>query len=208
MATKSNAEKGGGTRGQKAAGAPRSSRSHPKRPYPYTGDLAKPLDLSPLAMCAMAIGTPLDVSLPSGTPVAVERARRLMLLFDWHGVDLGDWCGLAVKLADAHVPGLQISGPRPRRGRPPTFKAAPKRTGRPVLWDDASLRDLVYMADDWKRRQRERGEERTPDIAFVRFLLNLFEPGTEKQAASKRKKAEHKYAIQLSRARQVVSKTY
>lgn len=61
-----------------------------------------------------------------------ERYRRMIQLFDAHGVKHGDWEALCFALADAHVTGFQF--------------ANEKR--RPLDWDDFKLAELYLAVED------------------------------------------------------------
>ena len=101
------------------------SKSSKRRAKPrvYTGDLAEPI-YEPIAGGA--------ISKEMRKKFAEQRASarqfaNLKRLFDWYKIDLSaihPWANLAIALAEAHVPGMQvIYESRPKRGRRQSWKA-------------------------------------------------------------------------------------
>ena len=193
----------------------RRRSTRPKQPNPYTGELAKPLEMSPyLHMVGWRLA-PGDL-LPRDTPEYLVQARRVELLFEHYQVKSGDWHSLAMKLAAVHVPGLQVVAPtmpKRRRGRPRKLAKSPrlglgqiavpqsaserKKGGHPVFWSPKHLKAIKIMADRWQAQEREKGKKRPTDIAFVRWYCA--------HEGLDRTDAERALASALSRARKPVS---
>ncbi|MNJ40733.1 hypothetical protein D3C77_356330 [compost metagenome] len=74
----------------------------------YSGDLAKPMKLAPLA----PLYTPKQCDARSKAHID-ELERRMSLLFESHGVVAGDWKNLCWSLA-LDLPGFQLAGPECR----------------------------------------------------------------------------------------------
>ena len=85
----------------------------------YTGDLAAPIELTAFVGC-------LDGSEAAFKRRLLEQlGLKMGKLFDWHKIDPSApdaWTFLALKLAMAHVPGMQIRCERRKRGRRPSWK--------------------------------------------------------------------------------------
>lgn len=79
--------------------------------FKYEGDLNKPIPAPPYDAVKSASGRAEIAQILSDL-----QQWKLSLLFDAHGVSQGDWQSLCLALAEAHVPGMQIT--RGRRGRP------------------------------------------------------------------------------------------
>jgi hypothetical protein len=86
----------------------------------YTGDLATPIYMP------VVVGGPNESEAEFKQRLLEQRALKLNKLFDWHAIDPdGPDAGmhLALELAMAHVPGMQVHHePRKRRGRKRTWK--------------------------------------------------------------------------------------
>src|SRR5262249_44803461 len=88
----------------------------------YTGALAQPIYVEDYYKFTGGLGQPIQAS--DIAAIIKERAQRVQLLFGHYKIDLSDeqrWQRLAMRLALAHVPGLQVAN-RPKRGRKPTWK--------------------------------------------------------------------------------------
>lgn len=102
----------------------------------YTGKLAKPLECSSLLGLLIL---PKDRRTEIIKKNAMEKAYRLLLLCDHHGVERCNWFGLALKLAEAHVPGL---------------REAKGFAGRPKIWGPLELAHLKIAIDDLMEQHR------------------------------------------------------
>ena len=96
--------------------------AHKRRAPNYPGALAQPIYLEdhykPTGPLGQAIWEPDDAA------ISKRAEEKMRLLFEHHKIDPSDeqsWKKLAISLAFAHVPGLQIAN-RPKRGPKPTWK--------------------------------------------------------------------------------------
>jgi hypothetical protein len=90
----------------------------------YTGRLAKPVTRSPQHLL---LADALLEQNEHGHRATTEALAKLPDLFAAHGQDDGDWIGLALSLAFAHVPGFKMVDP-------------PGRRTKWTAWDKAELR--------------------------------------------------------------------
>jgi len=88
----------------------------------YTGALAQPIYVEDYYKFTGPLGQPIWE--PDIDAIRKRAAEKMRLLFEHYKIDPSDeqsWQNLAMSLALAHVPGLQLAN-RPKRGRKPTFK--------------------------------------------------------------------------------------
>ncbi|HQU48368.1 MAG TPA: hypothetical protein PLM09_04425 [Casimicrobiaceae bacterium] len=106
-----------------------ATKRKPRTHKPYTGALARPIPYVPregkmLARALLAsagasdeiVGRLRAESEQADTARAQVIAEKVLLLFDHFGIAVGDWVGLVLALARAHVPGFhEEQVPRGRR---------------------------------------------------------------------------------------------
>ncbi|NWL80579.1 hypothetical protein DM872_27380 [Pseudomonas taiwanensis] len=98
------------------------------KPRQYTGDLAGPIRPKPLGLLAGP-----EEFAAQAREIQAEQERRLVLLFEAHGVEAGDWWGLGSCLV-LDLPGFQIEfGPGP---------------GRPQVWHTLARAILVVSIEE------------------------------------------------------------
>jgi hypothetical protein len=88
----------------------------------YTGALAQPIYSEDHYKFTGGLGQPIRE--PDAAAGIKEGVEKILLLFKHYKIDPSDeqrWQKLAVSLALAHVPGLQVAN-RPKAGRPSTWK--------------------------------------------------------------------------------------
>jgi len=189
MTTKSNTLRRGNTPAEKLAEAMRLGRG-------YTGDLARPIEVARRGSAATLLLGPAENLRDGSDERIAELLRRLILLFEWHKVAIGDFPRLAMALAETHVPGFQFTTPRRKRGRPSKLQNAlladarklakdpastdlqtlklleqrQRKPGRPHLLSPEGQRYLVLAADKWRKLQRANGVKRPSDAGFARHL--------------------------------------
>src|SRR5262249_36971977 len=86
----------------------------------YTGALAQPIYLEDHYKFTGGLGQ--SIQEPDVAKMSKRAVEKMWLLFEHYKIDLSDeqsWQELALSLALAHVPGLQVAN-RPKRGRKPT----------------------------------------------------------------------------------------
>ncbi len=93
----------------------------------YSGDLSQPIPCKALGLLASE-----TAKSELANAITREKYRRMLLLFDAHGVSHGDWKKLCFALAESHVPGLKI---------------AKGRSGRKQKWTDYDRAMLVIAVD-------------------------------------------------------------
>jgi hypothetical protein len=196
---------------ERLADAMRAGALARRRAGPYSGALARPIDLKQCDVAA--IPNQLAAAFQA---VAHVRAARVPLLFEWHGIEPGDWQGLALALARAHVPGFQESAPawaKPRRGRPRKVRNAlfeamrtPRQSGRPARWTPDLLHELLATADRWRETERKAGR-RASDRAFVEWLCGQHAKNTGERPRVVISRESGALRNALSRARRAVSKS-
>lgn len=87
----------------------------------YTGDLATPI-YEPVAA---VVGGPGESEAEAMRQIAEQLGLKLNKLFDWYAIDPARpdaWMCLALKLALAHAPGMQVRHELRKRGRKRTWK--------------------------------------------------------------------------------------
>jgi hypothetical protein len=88
----------------------------------YAGALAQPIYLEDHFKFTGGLGQPIQE--PDVAAISKERVEKMRMLFEHYKIDPSDeqsWQKLAMSLALAYVPGLQLAN-RPKRGRKSTFK--------------------------------------------------------------------------------------
>ncbi len=93
----------------------------------YSGDLSQPIPHQTIGLLA-----PETEKSELNNAITREKYRRMILLFDAHGVSYGDWENLCFALAESHVPGL---------------KTAKGKSGRKQKWCDYDRAMLVIAVD-------------------------------------------------------------
>lgn len=96
--------------------------------FTYTGDLAKPIEPPSIGLLMTD-----DQIAEIARALFQEEARRMVLLFDAHNIQNGDWRALCFALAKNHVPG---------------FKMAKGRAGAPKKWHDYDRAMLVLAVEE------------------------------------------------------------
>ena len=88
----------------------------------YTGALAQPIYLEDHYKFSGGLGQ--AIWEPDDAAISKRAEEKMRLLFEHHKIDPSDeqsWKKLAISLAFAHVPGLQLAN-RPKAGRKPMWK--------------------------------------------------------------------------------------
>jgi hypothetical protein len=114
-----------------------------RRAPEYTGALAQPIYLEDFYKFTGGLGQPIQET--DVAAVGKRAVEKMRLLFEHYKIDPNNeqsWQELALSLALAHVPGLQVAK-GPKRGRKPTWKAG--------LGDE-----WVRAVDDVKSRTNKR----------------------------------------------------
>jgi len=117
----------------------------------YTGALAQPIYLEDHYKFTGGLGQPIQE--PDVAAIRSERWEKMPMLFEHYKIDPSDeqsWRKLAMSLALAHVPGLQVVN-RPKPGRKSTWKAG--------LGDE-----LVRAIDDVKSRTGMRTKDAIAEL--------------------------------------------
>lgn len=198
----------------------------------YTGDLARPIHLG---LKELSPGPSDNLSSSSALRqkaeeiIDRERSRRLELLFEWHNVTAGDYVGLALALAFAHVPGMQVTMFERKRGRPSVSRKewdslqknhpgantllllmhvankGPKgKVGAPQKWPPEVLEYLVLEADRWKDAQRKAGVQRPSDRGFIEAILKI-KPATRRgKSATAKGRSRGAWLSALARGRKMI----
>src|SRR5262245_9641683 len=166
----------------------------------YTGALAQPIYVEDYYKFTGGLGQPIQA--PDIAAIIKERAQRVQLLFGHYKIDLSDEQRngrLAMRLALAHVPGLQVAN-RPKPGRKPTWKTGlgdewvravddvKSRTGKSITkaiaellkepkWGKYSARMLEIRYWEARRRQRALASLREAWLNEVNIAFGLKRPG-------------------------------
>jgi hypothetical protein len=105
----------------------------------YTGDLATPIEP------AGVFGSPDESEDEVKRRLVEQLALKSNKLFEWYGIDPNGpdaWMNLALKLAVAHVPGMQIRHEPRKRGRKRTWKDG---LGSELIRDVAALQQTKKL---------------------------------------------------------------
>jgi hypothetical protein len=166
----------------------------------YTGALAQPIYVEDYYKFTGGLGQAIQAS--DIAAISKERVERVRLLFGHYKIDPSDeqrYGKLAVRLALAHVPGLQVAN-RPKRGRKPTWKTGlgdelvravedvMSRTGKSTKeaiaelrkepkWGKYSARSLEIRYWEARRRQRALASLREAWLNEVNIAFGLKRPG-------------------------------
>lgn len=129
----------------------------------YTGKLAKKIIFSQGTL------------LTSPRPPMAELIEKLPNLFDFHHVERGDWAGLALALAMAHVPGFQF---QKRAGAPKKLSALDKSDLRRDT-DQLMVQHPNLSVPDALRRigRTEKWKTRLLPIKSFRALRDAYREG-------------------------------
>lgn len=150
----------------------------------YTGPLAEKID---------------------GPDPATQADSKIQLLFDWYGVEPGDWETLARRLARKHVPGFQPATPKRKRGRPSKAKQS-KPVGRPRKWADDVPQILLELRERWRADQIAAGVTKPKDAEFRRSLMKLHADKNQMAMREVERLEAGRLRNVLSRAKKSVSK--
>jgi hypothetical protein len=96
--------------------------------FKYKGDLLKPMEPPVIGL----LMDDEDIAKIAQAEVK-EKYRRMILLFDAHSVEHGNWEGLCFALAESHIPG---------------FKMAKGRAGRAKKWQEYDRAQLVLAVEE------------------------------------------------------------
>ena len=178
-----------------------------KQPAPkpkYTGALAQPIYLEDHYKFTGGLGQ--AIREPDVAAIIKERAQRVQLLFGHYKIDLSDeqrYGKLAMRLALAHVPGLQFAN-RPKRGRKPTWKTGlgdkfvdavedeRSRTGKSTkdaiaalqkepggMWGRYSVESLGARYREARRRQKALASLREAWLNEINLAFGLAAPSAK-----------------------------
>jgi hypothetical protein len=162
-----------------------------RRAPKYTGALAQPIYLEDHYEYSGGLGQPNE---PDEAAITKEQVEKMRLLFKHYKVDLNDeqrWRNLAMSLALAHVPGLQVvSRPKPgpksawKTGRGDLLVSAVEerksRTGKSTTEAIAELQ----KEPEWKRYTVENLGARYQEARAWRKALASLREDWEKEIAA------------------------
>ncbi len=107
--------------------------------FEYTGELLKPIPKRGPGLIASVSEERWQAALNDAVlDQMVVTLRKLSLLAEAHHVKPGDWLGLTLALARAHVPGFKVVG----------------KGGRPLVWDTFTTARYHQAVNDHQRRYR------------------------------------------------------
>ena len=126
-------------------------------PIRYTGELATPI-YEPVAGGVGGLG---GSKAEAERRASAQQVLKIEKLFDWFGIDPEEpdaWVRLALKLASAHVPGMQVRYAfRKRRGRKPSWKDG---LGIELVRDVDALRQTKKMNYEQAIKELRKNKEK------------------------------------------------